>query len=844
MSTECMRLFQPQMSLADGKVETTAAEDTVQNVMFKDRVEPYTYVTEPAVDDTRYSQDSSQAPLGEFLHRPIKIAEYDWGTGLDFAEDFDPWTLFLQNPRVLNRLTNFNLLRANLRLRFLINGNAFIYGRLITYYRPLDAFDQLSTNAAPIDQDLIAGSQCPHLYLDPNTSQGGEMLLPFFYHKNYMSITDEDWSQLGRIYMRDLTTLKHANGATDTVTVSVFAWAEDVQMSVLTSIDPTALSPQMGEFEQASRSGMISGPATMIAKVAGALSSIPMIRPYALATQMIASATATAARIFGYCRPAIIKAPEPLRPTPTASLALTNVPDTAQKLTVDDKQELTIDPMISGIQSADPLNILSIAQRESYLTKFTWPTATGPDVLLWNSRVTPTMWGVSGGTALHLTPMCVAALPFSYWTGTIKFRFQIVASNFHRGRLRFVWDPNYIVDPNTNFNVTHSTIVDISEEKDFTLSIANGQEFTLLETFTPGVTPVSSVYGTAAFANPTGANGVLGVYVLNELTSPNSLVDNDVEVNVFVSAGDDFEVFVPTDKVSSYTFKPQSGEVTGKIDTVDEETSEPSAPVQNQEMVMHTASTESRKLNTVFTGEAIASFRPLLKRYVLHTARSLDATTPVVASGLLPQFPYLRGNVSGAVNFTDTAAPYSFCNTVLLQYITMCFAGWRGSTRWKILPRGNLSSSEPPSIYVTRAEPTSNEKFLRSVVAQDAYTSNSEAAASVITTQSLNGINDAKRPPNGALGSAWTTGLVNPTMEVEVPFYSKYRFVPGKVEDYTTSSTDITGLGWYYRIFTDGAATTTFDFHVSAGDDFQTYFWTGMPRLYFEASPPTPSTTD
>lgn len=825
-------------------------------MQFKDRVQPYKYEVSSSNDETRKSQDSDLAPLGEFFSRPIKIAEFEWGTGVSLGDDFDPWSLFFENERVINRLTNFNLLRCNLRLRVLINGNAFQYGRGIMYYRPMDAFDQMSTDSALIRQDLIAGSQCPHIYLDPTTSQGGELVLPFFYYKNYVRIPDAEWSELGRVYLRSFNDLKHANGASDKVTISVFAMAEDVQATVLTTLDSSALEPQsdltpfepQGEFEEANKTGMISGPATMVAKLAGALSTVPAISPFALATQMVANATAKAARIFGYCRPAISKSPEPYKPQPTSSLALTNAPDTTMKLTVDDKQELSIDPSISGIQSYDPLNIRGIASRESYLTTFTWAVGTAPDSFLWNSRVVPTLWDTStAGNAIHMTPACFAAIPFEYWTGSMKFRFQIVASNYHRGRLRFVWDPNYIMDRATNYNIAHQTIVDISEERDFTMEIANGQEYTLLDMFEPSDDVVGNVYSsTAEYGVKRAGNGVIGVYVLNELTVPNSTVNNDIQINVFVSAGDDFEVFMPSDKHLRYTaadFVPQSGmepqsDTDDKVDTPHENTEEPSAPIQKQVMQMHAVSDESPKLNMVFTGEAIASFRPLIKRYAMHTSRGALGSGNVCVSGTMPQYPYLRGGVLGAVNTTGTGDPYNYANTLLLHWITWPFAGYRGSTRWKILPRGNRDNSQPMALYAERQTDRYPATYAADADSQENYSTDSEAADSVVQHPFTG---RTRNPPVGALGMAYATSDVNPTLEVEVPFYSRNRFVPGKVLNHTGDRTARrTPAPWTYRMFLNGEPSTALDFACAAGDDFQVYFWTGVPRLYFETSPPAP----
>ena len=129
------------------------------------------------------------------------------------------------------------------------------------------------------------------------------------------------------------------------------------------------LIPQSGqEVDEANTKGMISGPATTIAKYAGIAAGYAPIAPYAMATSKIAGAVAGAAKIMGYSRPANTKNPEPFRPTPISQLATTTTPDTSLKMTVDDKQELTIDPRISGVGAHDPLVIRDIAKRETIVT--------------------------------------------------------------------------------------------------------------------------------------------------------------------------------------------------------------------------------------------------------------------------------------------------------------------------------------------------------------------------------------------------------------------------------------------------------------------------------------------
>lgn len=824
---------------SDNTIMKLAGDQKQENVKFSDQIDPYMYDVDSFVDPTRKLQDSNDSSLQNFFSRPIKIAEEEWATSTALTLTINPWTLYFANPRVSNRLSNFNLMRSKLHVKVVINGNGFQYGRAMVSYLPFDIYDPLSSNAALVSEDLVQASQQPRIFLDPTTSQGGELVLPFYNYWNYCSIPETQWDELGELYFRSLNTLKHANGASDVVTISVFAWAEDLEMSVLTSVDQNNIVPQSGdEVEEVNKTGVISGPATAVAKVAGALTSVPYISPFAQATEMTAKTTASVAKLFGYCKPPVTKNPEPYKPYIASSLALTNTGDGLGKMTVDEKQELTIDPRIAGLGGADPLNIKEIAKRESYLTTFAWNIGTSPETLLWNSFVDPVLWAENAGppTSFHFPACAMAALPFKYWTGTMRFRFQIVCSAFHKGRLKVVYDPNYFAS--NEYNTNYLTIVDIADKTDFTVEVANGQQYTTLTHALPGVNAVSEIYSTTPYIAPPlprRSNGVLGVYVVNELTTPNSTINNDIEINVFVSMGDDFEVFVPDDHFQYFVAKPQSGM---EIVPESQNTAEPSAPQQEDAEKLGPKKSDNSEINMVFTGESIASFRTMLKRYNLWTSISPKTSVDSSLTGRYSAYPFLRGNVSGAVHTTTLAAPYNFCNTVLVHWVTWAYSGWRGSLRYKWLPRGRLESSEKPTLYVQR-HPIGEAEYVRSDFSPQSFSTDSQAAASAIVSLNAGGIPTANAPFGGAKGQVYSSGYLNPAIEFEVPYYSPLRFTPGKEEDHT--GINLFNEGYDFFLQCDASDSTAWDIHVACGEDFQTYFFTGLPRLYYEPSPPLPA---
>lgn len=601
----CSRLLDAQSeSLFNVSINTGSTDTLQENIHFVDQNPAWEYTVGSEPDPSFGSADMNDANLGEFFTRPLKIVDLDWATtDGNFFSSFNPWELYFENPRVINRINNFNNLRSKLHLKFVINGNGFHYGRVIASYKPLASIDEVTTERAFFNEDVIGASQRPHIYLDPTTSMGGDMVLPFFYFNNALSIPRAEWSQMGRMDLKAIQQLKHANGATDAVRISVFAWTEDLVLSTPTNQNSTALTAQGGvltkleticidcktKFECCTKScadesahiprttsceclngdvlldaqsmekdeygGKVSGPATALANMAGYLTKVPGIGMYARASQLALSGVASIAAIFGYCRPVVDAAIVPFRPAYMGNFANCNTPDSCSKLTTDIKQETTIDPRTTGLAGVDEMNIKSIITRESFLTNFDWNVGTNTGTRLFTIQVTPYLWSVlNAGAAeeLHMTPSCHVGCLFQNWRGTMKYRFQVVCSNFHKGRIQIQYDPYDSTD--NEFNVAYNKIIDISEEKDFTVEVGWGIPHCYGDAVNPGTGSLPYRKGNTLpypINNPNVQNGQISVWVLNDLTVPASNINNNIQINVFTSCGDNMEFANPTDEYIS-----------------------------------------------------------------------------------------------------------------------------------------------------------------------------------------------------------------------------------------------------------------------------------------------------
>jgi hypothetical protein len=869
MEYEGARSQNPSRSLAESSKPLALdyappPQQMAQNVMFSDMSSGGAQSVGSSMDPLRDDVMMSDASLDTFFSRPVKIAAFDWEIGSNLSERFDPWSLYWENSLVSDRISRYKLLRATMKVKFVINGNPFFFGRAIASYEPLPTQDNLTIDRGLFDQDVIAASQRPHIFLNPTESAGGEIELPFFTYLNVLDIAARDWRTMGEIVIHSLQNLKHANGAVgESITVSVFAWAENVKFSVPTSSDPgsvlpyppsapsrTRLSANAGTDEYGT--GPISRPASVISKVASSLKSVPVISNFALATQMGASAVSKIASIFGYSAPASIDV-KPWAPMARSSLAATNRDDEVIKLSVDSKQELSIDPAVGGLHSHDELSITSISTRESFLTSFDWAVGTAEETLLFNARVDPGLHGIVNTAPLpeiHLTASAFAVMPFQYWRGSMRFRFQIVASSYHKGRLKIVYDPTAGAN-SVGYNTAYTTIVDISSNKDFTYDVGWAQSTPWREHFTPNA-PVSSQYGTLALPSANIGNGVLSVYVVNELTTPNSTTNNDIEVNVFVSTLDDFEVAGPTNTYLDGLYLNQSPvdppetaarlSACAGLDT--EDGTAPTDPAKVNSVAA--APTTDPIINKVHFGEVIGSFRQMLKRYNYHEAMTLEIPSASDATFIeifRQAMPFDGGWLPpDTTSVPDISVPigednYVYAKTPLLRYLVTAYGGWRGGIRYLLDTNTRFATGQDRTPPIEKNTTFSLSRTSQNLIG-NIYTAPNAGQFSIRKTAL-----EAQDDNDGKSGTTRWTSSVNSLHAFELPYYSRFRFAPAK------RRTLFDGLdpfqGGFKLSFTDtnGAANVTHVWHsyVAAAEDFTCMFYLGPPVYFYEASIPEPN---
>lgn len=797
---------------------------------------------------------AASAELSEFLKRDVKIQEATWTHLQRFDFALNPWNSFFSIDSVARKMQNYSLVKGNLVVTIMVNGTPFHHGALVMSYRYLNR-----ENIQPTFQTdflkLVTYSQRPNVFINVSTGQSACLCIPYVAPTNYFNLVEPELPAplMGRIEVNSVDLLQMVSG-TENITVSFLAHMTDVVLAApVPNLSAFSQLPVFdfdieAQSDEYSEDGPISGPASTVANIAGALTEAPVIGPLAVATQMGANSIAHFARFFGYSKPVNIEDRTIVKNIPVRSLALTEGDDTSSKLTVTAKQELSIDPVLEGLLSEDQLALSFFTQRETILDRFEWFPSTPQDDFIYKIKVTPIAEHrlVELGNELVIpTSLSMVSRLFEAWSGSIIYRFRIIASQYHRGRLQFVHTPTGVLSESNLYNTAYNCIADISECRDISIVVhyRQGIGYSLCD-FTNNLSFTSTnPVGTDLIPDQFYDNGILGVRVLNQLTVPGS---DRVQVVVSIKAGPDFELMNPTGEgiFNSSIFTPDavSGPITFDFDleaqAADVEITPKNEFGKDDYRIVHlgecTATPEHKPL--LYYGERVLSLRQLLKRYnfMRRVYQSSSSDNQTERTYLFLASPGMRGNDNFGPDDKLTGGKYNFCSTTLLSYLRNSFAGWKGSIRYKVLPNRTLIGAtimRRESDAGRDSGASNNYRSFKSRTFTKNVTNASQAAKA--------GADLIAGTPAGASRAQFRTLDV---LEFEIPYATPVRF--STTDLFNTASSNIRSHGYPGGNRVDVSMMSdvdefNFDIYVAAGEDFQYLAYLGAAP-FWNYNNPTP----
>jgi len=755
--------------------------------------------------------------LDTFFQRPTLIDTITWGSGGVSSGSFKPWTQFLSNTYISKKLENYALFRGNLHLKLIITANPFVYGAALLSYTPIQ--DNMTDSIAETTGSL-QNSQKPHIWVWPQNNAGGELVLPFFYKSNFVNILESaNTDALGECRLEQVIALDTANDtAIPTLSIQIYAWCTEVALQC-----PTTQAILQVGTESEYRQGPVERVASAIAGAATALTTIPMIQPFALATSMAATATAGIASLFGWSKAVLIEGARPIFRAPFHGLASSEISNAVEKVAFDQKTELSVDPRILNLSGQDELALSYLLQKEAYVYNSNWLSSDSIGDQLFEFPVWPMIYRVTDMTdydKLQMTPMAYFAAMFRYWRGDIIFRFRLVASQYHRGRIKITYEPKGEVGASDYTNIAITKIVDITEENDIEFVVPYSQEFPWCRcNFSPSNT---GEYGKTASITHTDqyTNGTIRVQVLTTLSSPQAAPS--CHILAYARGAENLELSVPN---STYLLDKCVTHLDMQVGT-------------ESDIVTGQQYDERYKVNF---GEQIVSLRTLLSRASLSsilTPLNVTTTKDMVISRLhMGRYPFPIGYDTNAYLYSEklTAANenarFTFSYMHPINWVSACFAALRGGIQVKFqFTQQNEVVQEAQFIRMSSITRSANSSLETGYIANvDDYGDNQSMTREVWSINRYTGRN----------GIVLTNMNECECISAEMPDQHQYLFNSTRQEDWLLgTSWDDTDYYTYWLQFyaTDGSGLNK-SFRVSKymniAPDFNLHFFVCTPTVYY-----------
>jgi len=657
----------------------------------------------------------------DIMKNPILLSSQNWttsqtsGTVLSSFSIPNIFTAYASMQMYI--LSIFTFLKPTIRLTFKLNSNRFQQGALIISYDP---FQQHRTDTNPANDNIAtkfhgftAATCLPHIILDASKSNEGYLDIPFDHVQSYITTNSaEVVGLMGLVRVMVLNQLQIGTGASANAGLQVYMSCVDIDLHVPifphTPTIPTRLV-QAQMFDEII-SGLKSGGSSIWNAMSGNFST----------------ASEQASKFFGSAGKVLknFNLDKPSKLDTASQSVIYPVEPYAHMDGLSGSVTLGVNPTHGYLHhdefspsTVDELNILSIAQRYSGISfQNTWSATHVSGVVLQKFPVMPRFTpktlvpfpGSSAATSIwryeHSWLSYITSL-FGYWYGNIKYKVQFISTDFQTGRVAAVFVPN------TQFPETQPTlqemlqcplmIMDLKEKKEFEFEVPY-QASTARKVSMQFSGDISNVLDFAY--DDRFSLGTLYLVVLNQLVSPSN-VAQQIDYNVYIAAGDNFEWEFPTLQKRMYSIPTMAGTRSVEAQLEEERTA-------SGEVTMLTKG-DVRGKTTTGLNQRITDVRALAKRMSMVstnivTMRAIPGIS-TIAQAYGASYPYLvspsaameRISLTGPArqgpgfmpdrmdtsNVTDPSI-----GQIWMLAVARMYALWHGGLRWSMVPDDRITS--------------------------------------------------------------------------------------------------------------------------------------------------------
>lgn len=729
---------------------------------------------------------SGVSSIEDYLSRPTRIASGNLtSTDSTVLFDVDPWKLQLAGIKA-QKVSGIGMMRADIVVRLEINAVRFQAGRYILAWLP---YGGTATGGSPFFKRMHTASltnitQLPHVEIDLAKETHVTLRIPFTCNRMYMPVSTTLVSY-GALMLYPYVALIPGSGST-TCPYTCWASFENIELSApaIPQMGFSVKTPAAKEADEA-KIGPISGFASKVAKTANIFGQVPVLTAAMSGVSWMSGIIGSAAKVWGFSRPTVLSPPVRVVNNMFPYMANSDQPTTGQPLAQCASNEVVIHSGVSPT-NIDEMSIDFIKKQFAYVRKFDWAASDATDATLTTLMHIPS-YEVTVGNAYAKSPITFLADEFTYWRGSLVFRFKLVKTEFHSGRLMISYSPYVSVTAPSwdlaSTEYTYRQIVDIRDVSEFEVTV-----------------PFVATQPWLRYDNTIFA-GALKVIVLDPLVAPSS-VSSTVPILVEVSGGDDLEFAFPHGGVTQPVSPaiPMSG------------FSMPDVYATAPPATLGTTSGDPHAASAVTIGEKILSLRQLLKRTMMINGKTGAWSTDKTVGPSLPGAVVRPFKFSIVTQQTSNVTPYNRAQDLpdMLSRFACCYLFSSGSVNVRAwMPDAEVNSA----LWV------------------DIYDDKSTTANSVVSTSVCYPVSSTTR--------FITATQVAPFVDVVVPNYNhrvarlNHAQLTGAVASGPGVPTnDVNGAqNLAVRLSNNISQSANWYIARPIGDDFQLNHWLGVPTV-------------
>nr|UZQ18726.1 polyprotein [Picornaviridae sp.] len=789
------------------------AEADVQNDVSKEENTTFTDQRSTVMDDgyinsqiepnmQAVSMQENQWHVRDIMKKPIPFYHGDWTTSNTQGEILKQWDIpgdTLLGPHY-NQVATFVFWRGHPTVRFQINGTKFHNGRLIAAFIPAFQFTQY--DEVLYDTDTL--TSLPHVILDAGFSNSGVINLPFVHMNTYFNTVQgsRGWQSLGRLVLVVFNRLGSATTSSQSIGVTAWVSYDNCELHQPCYAHTVNL-PKAGKR-------FLTDTPRAQAAVEGLLKSVaPMI------TDLVAPGMGS---LVGNVLGGVADCDKPTDPqeisrwVPNAvtSLSMGSGLDKSSRLSLENSSYTLGDADLIST-TTDDMNLLEICKIPTRLVTLKFSSQLNTGSRLFKIPVCPNLYSTLTSSAAVtppvdiLTPTLLAycARGFKFWRGGIRVKIQLIASQMHSARALIAYGPGLTDMQFDGATYINTYVIDLQErhEVEFVVPYLAERPWMrcdrLRQLDESGMTEASH----DNFEN----TGYLYMYVLNRLSKPDS-VSAEIDINVLVSAADDFELAVPAD----FACAQGIGNVVNAAPVAQALVGQQDVSERTEEGIVSLTKGGGR-LGSVATStlsENAMNLKTLLRRYykVYQNKFTIPSETSTISFANSPTL----SSVNKCFN-SKRGIQYR----THLSHFSELFTFWRGSLRYKLVWTLTDDTNFPAlSIRVFHIPGAFIFGNFTAAVSDD----NTTAVVSACE----------------AYGTLLGQSNVQSSLEFEVPFYTPYTQLR-TIQGAQPNARSCTGLVLFIldKPAGGGNANVHLDLYQSAGDDFGLNYLRAAPRLQF-----------